>query len=301
VGSVGFTHGAVYRRDQLYIAAVDMELEEQDVYHGYVLRWKKGAWGQWSVANRIYALGVFDLVGGCTSFAMGPDGRIQVGDDRGFRWETIDTGEGHPTQQRPLTCLRKVANSIYAAGMSRMVYRRLSEGQWARIDQGVRVSRTSVEVTGFLAIDGFDEGELYAVGFHGQMWSYDGVAWRRLDGPTNLKLECVRCTELGEVFIAGSNGLILRGRNDAWEIVEQDQTRETFWGMEYAFGALYLSTAAGEIYRLSGNEFSRVVIDVGRPIGTRTLHYADNTLLSVGAHDLCVFDGRVWTRLSHPE
>jgi hypothetical protein len=301
VGRVGFTHGFVYRRDQLFIAAVDMDLEEEDVYHGYIVRWKNGAWAQWPVANRIYALGVFDLQGGLTSLAMGPDGRIQVGDNQGFRWETVDATEDGPTQRRTLTCLRRLASSVYAAGMSRMVYRRSAAGQWTRVDTGVRVPRNSPEVTGLLAIDGFSENDIYAVGFHGQIWRFDGVRWTSLDSPTNSKLECVRCTDTGEVFIAGSGGLILRGREDTWDIVEHDQTEETFWGLEYAFGAIYLSTAAGEIYHLVGNEVSRVEINVGKAIGTRSLHYADGVLLSTGAHDLCLFDGQTWTRLSHPE
>src|SRR5688500_137979 len=104
--TIGLTHGYVYRSNILFVAAVDLELEEQDVYHGYVMRWQDGVWGHWKVANRIYGFGVYDLVGGRTVLAMGPDGRIHVGDSRGFRWESVDSGPDGPSQRRPLTCLR---------------------------------------------------------------------------------------------------------------------------------------------------------------------------------------------------
>lgn len=297
---LGLTHGVVYRKDTLYVAAVDPALEDADVYHGYVMRWRAGDWGHWKVANRIYALGAYDVAGERTVFAMGPDGRVQVADGRGFRWEDMDPDGDGPSQRRPVGCLRRVGDFLYAAGMSRMVYRRSPAGKWERASAGALVPRSSPEVAGFLGLDGFDPGDVYAVGFHGAIWQSDGTRWHPNDSPTNLKLECVRCTDAGQVFIAGAKGMILRGRNDAWDVVEQDVTEETFWGMEYAFGALYLSTAAGEIFRLAGDEFAPVELGLGHPITTRALHFNDGLLLSTGSHDLCVFDGTRWTEIAHP-
>jgi hypothetical protein len=298
--TIGFTHGVVYRKQMLYVAAVNMDLEDRDFYHGYILRWDGVAWAHWPVENRIYALDAFDTRGGRTVLAMGPDGRVHVAEHRGFHWEMMDTADDGPSDHRCLTCLRRVGGHVYSAGMSRMVYRRpLDGGRWERADTGARVPRTSIDIAGFLSLDGFDERDLYAVGFHGDIWHSDGAYWQPLDSPTNLKLECVRCVEDGRVYIAGAKGLILRGRGASWDVVEQDLTEETFWGMEFAFGSLYLSTDVGLIYRLAGDVFSPVETGLGKRITTRGLHCNDGVLLSTGAHDLCLFDGQRWTEVSH--
>jgi hypothetical protein len=298
---VGFTHGAIYRKAEIYLAAVNIELEEEDVYHGYVVRWANGVWaGQWAIANRIYALGVYDLQRGRTTLALAPDGQIQVGDADGFRWESIDVTGDCPSQGRPVTCMRRVGNSIFVAGMSRMVYRRLADGMWTQFDDGMRVPRSSLDIEGFLGIDGFSEDDLYAVGYHGQIWHFNGRGWRQVDSVTNLKLECVRCAEDGNVYIGGSKGMVLCGREDSWTILEQDLTEETFWSLEYAFGSVFFATAGAGLYRLSARKLTS--IDTGwtpRP-ATRALHFNDGLLLSVGTHDVCTYDGDRWFRIDQP-
>jgi hypothetical protein len=298
---LGFTHGFVYDKDRLYMGAVDVDLEEEDVYHGYVLRWQAGQWGNWSISHRIYALGVYDTPKGRTSMVMAPDGQVQIGDADGFRWEDVDPHGDGPSERRPLTCLRQIGQHVFAVGMSRMGYRRpLAGGPWERIDAGLRVSHDSTEITGLLAVDGFDENDIYAVGFHGQMWHFDG-RWHPVQSLTNLKLECVRCASDGRVYVAGSHGVLLRGRGATWEIIPQEATEETFWGMEHAFGKLHLSTANGHLYRLDdGDEVVEVDLGLGEAVTTRSLHFNDGLLLSTGAYDLCVFDGQGWTRLAVP-
>ncbi len=297
----GLTHGFVYLKDELYLAAVDLELEEDNVYHGYVMRWLKGEWGHWKVANRIIGLGVYDIAGVATAFATGPDGRVQVRSQLGIQWEAVDSDGDGPWQRRPLTCVRRVGDHIYVAGMKRMVYRRALTGGWQRCDDGIRVPPESEEVTGLLDIHGFDEGELYAVGFQGQIWQHDGNHWWEIDSPTNRKLRHICCAETGQVFIAGSGGMILRGRHNAWEVVEQDVTEEAFSGIEYAFGSLYLATEVGDIYRLDAqDELTLVDTGNGKPSTTHSLHYNDGVLLSTGAHDIYLFDGERWMEIEHP-
>lgn len=294
---LGFTHGFVYSREWIYIAAVDLVLEEKDIYHAYVLRWQAGTWASWSIDHRIYALGVYDTQKGRTTMAMAPDGQVQIGDVDGFRWEAVDPDGDTPTERRPLTCMRRIAQSIWSVGMSRMAYRRdVASGPWERIDAGLRVPRSSPEVTGLLAVDGFAENDIYAVGFHGQVWHFDGQ-WQPVQSLTNLKLECVRCAPDGKVYIAGSRGVLLRGRDATWEIVPQDLTEDTFWSMEHAFGKLWLSTANGYLFTLEGDELVQIDLGVGKAVTTRTLHFNDGLLLSIGGRDLCVFDGQAWSRL----
>ncbi len=297
---LAIVHGCVYEEDLLYIAAVDPVLEDENVYHGYVMRWKQGEWGHWKVENRICALGAYDISGVRTVFAMGPDGRVHVTDKNGFHWEEVDTEGDGPSQRRALCCLRKIGDYIYTAGMSRMVYRRSLRGTWESASDGALVRRSSTEVTGFLGIDGFDSGDIYAVGFHGHIWHFDKTRWRQCVSPTSKKLTCVRCTETKQVFAAGAGGLILRGRQDTWEIIQQNMTEEDFSGMEYAFGSLFLATRSGEVFRLDGNELVRVNINLNHSVTTGTLHYANGLLLSVGTRDIYVFDGSSWNEIVHP-
>lgn len=296
-----FTKGFVYRKDWFYIVAVTADLDEKDIYHAVILRWKSGQWANWTIANRIISFCAFDGLAGVATLAMGIDGRIQVGDSAGFRWEMVDTGEEGPSNLRHLTAMRVVGRHVYVAGMARQVYcRPLLGGLWRRADAGALVSKKSLDIEGFKAIDGLNEEDLYAVGFHGQIWHCDGSRWNRLDSPTNTLMVCVQCVTPDLVFLSGSNGTVLKGNKNKWEVIHNGATREDFWGMEYFQGTLYLSTNQGALFKLEQDEIVPVDLSLGKDVSTNWLHANDGVLLSVGAHDLAMFDGTNWTEIAHP-
>ena len=282
----------------LYVAAVNLELEERDVYHGYGATLGDGDAGRTGRSRIGSTPGRLRRGMAARSWRWVPTGecrsrspRVPLGDGRHRRLR--------PQRRRDLP-EKRVGGLVYSAGMSRMVYRRpLNGGRWERADAGARVPRTSTEIAGFLDLDGFDERDLYAVGFQGHIWDSDGARWRRIDSPTNLKLECVRCAEDGRVYIAGAKGIILGGPRCVMGRHRARLDRGDLLGDGVCIGSIYLSTDVGFIYRLDGDALSPIETGLGRRISTRGLYYNDGVLLSTGAHDLCLFDGRGWAEVPH--
>lgn len=298
---IAFTHGFVRRRDELYVAAISLPLEAKNVHHGYMLRKRGGQWGHWSTDIRIAGICAVEVDGEAVVVVMGHDGWIEVLDSAGFHREHVDPGATGPSQLRHLKCIREIGGYLYVAGMARQVYRRsVRGGAWQRADVGLLVPRSSTELAGLLALDGFGPNEIYAVGFYGQIWRFDGRVWHAVESPTNLKLECVRCIRPGIVRIAGAGGIVLEGRGDSWLVIEQDHTEATFWGMEHAFGSTWLATDQGEIYRLADDELKPVNLGLGGTITTRGLHANDGLLLSIGEADLVAYNGVSWVPVTHP-
>jgi hypothetical protein len=298
---IAFAKGFVYNRNLLYITAVSEELDEQDVYHAIVLRRLDGQWAHWTVDDRIVSLCAFDGPDGRTVMAMGIDGRIQVADSTGRHWETVDTGDESPSRLRHLSVMRRIGQHVYVAGMARQVYRRLLlGGPWERSDQGVLVPRQSMEIAGFNGIDGLSESDIYAAGFYGQVWHYDGAVWRQLDSLTNVRLQCVRCVGPNLVFVCGAKGTVLSGHRDRWSVIHNDVTDQPFWGMEYFKGSLYLATDHSAIFKVDGDRIVPVGLGFETDVTTNWLHANEEVLLSVGHGDLVLFDGEVWARIPHP-
>jgi hypothetical protein len=233
-------------------------------------------------------------------FTVGFDGYAEISDERGTHAEAIDDSDAGPNDLRHITFVRPIGIHIVAVGMSRMVYQRhVGGGGWRAIDAGVRVPRSSSEVAGFKCIDGDDQGRYLAVGLYGELWLYESSHWRRLASPTRVPLEAVRWVG-NTVYVAGGNGVLLRGPPDALEILPHAATTQKFWSIESFEDTLYLATRDHSLWKLEGDALNPVVPAPGRSVTTGWLHANDGVLLSVGEHDAMVFDGKAWRMIEQP-
>lgn len=299
--TISFGKGFVYRRNWLYVTGSWDELDEQDVAHTLVFRWLDGEWGHWTIDQRIVSLCVYDAPKGRTVLSMSFDGAIEVRDDTGQRWEVVDEGDNGPSNLRHLTAMRMIGESVYVAGMRRQVYcRPLSGGAWKRVDKGTFVPLDRPEVTGFKAIDGLHEKDIYASGFFGEIWHWDGMAWAQLDSPTNVLLPSLKCVAPEIVYVAGVKGVVLRGDKNGWQAIANEATQDTFWGIEYYDGTLYLATGQGSLYKLDKEEIVPLELNLDKPFTTGWLHAHDGVLFSVGSRDLLLFDGNTWREIVMP-
>ncbi len=105
----------------------------------------------------------------------------------------------------------------------------------------------------------------------------------------------VKCTET-EVHVGGHGGVLLRGRGNAWEILDQQATSDDIWDLEWFQGILYVSTLSG-VFRWSGDGLEAVDFGPDLPKTTYQLTAADGVLWSVGRHDIMAFDGSCWKRI----
>lgn len=177
--------------------------------------------------------------------ALGRDGTV-------MRWGTdppaeewIDNSTDGPQNLGDLREIRTIESRAYVVGMRRTVYRCDGPRNWTRIDAGARTPDDDESDAGFDSIDGFGESEIYAAGWDGEVWRFDGTNWAKIESPTNLAIHRVVCGGDGNCYGCGQEGVIVRGRGSVWSIVAQDETDDTFWGAAWFRDRLYLSTANG--------------------------------------------------------
>ncbi len=112
--------------------------------------------------------------------------------------------------------------------------------------------------------------------------------------PTELALSKVRCAPDGYVYACGQSGVILRGRDDNWEIIGKGVTDEDLWGLEFFKGKLYAASMY-QLYQFDGKKMTEVTFGRCEPPSTcYHLSASEGTLWSVGAKDLLSFNGKTW-------
>lgn len=296
----GFTDGLIYGPEKVIAIASSASAEENDIDHAFICHFKDGSWNYWYEEISIIKVCVYDGKNGLTLVEMGTDGDIVVRDSVGYRLEVLSETE-RPNRLRPLSDIRQVGGYLYVTGMRRQVFRRaISDSVWRKSDEGAFVTSQSREVAGFLSIDGFSEDDIYAVGYNGQIWRFNGKMWHEVSSPTNLRLESVRCIG-NKVIAVGDEGVIISGRGDIWSVVEQNIFDEVFTDVECCFGRTFIATELGMLFSLEGGELLPQELDVTGEITTGQLHSNGDYLLSVGERNLLVFNGISWKSLPLPD
>lgn len=192
--------------------------------------------------------------------------------------------------------LREIGGHLYAVGMGRQVYRRLSSGQRVNCDDRLlHFSSDVLDIRGLNSIDGLSYDDIYAVGFGGEIWHCVCGTWREVSSPTNVILERVHTVRTDLVYAAGQSGVLLRGHQEIWEPIEQTATSGDFWGMAWFQNRLYLSNNDGIFVLTDQDEL--VPLDIGLP-GERTfgqLHSNRGALWSFGTqHCSWTENGKTW-------
>lgn len=294
----GYLFCSVLARGHVYIGAVALELEDAGHPHAILFERDRGAWSRWSMEHRLAGICAFTDGGIDKLLCIGERGDIEIVDSEGADEECIGDavrGPG-PGPLRPLRCVRIVGRHVYAAGAQRQVYRRrLDLPGWEAIDHGCAIGRSSTDIGSFHGIDGRDEHLLVAVGMGGAVWRCADGAWEALDSPASTTLECVLALG-GERFLAaGADGVLVSIDGSTVRLIDHGVSGETFVDCAFAFGAAYLCTDHGSLFRFDDLILSRV--DTGLPAGCggAALAFADSLLVFVTDARVLSFDGKAWT------
>lgn len=301
---VGYLTGFINENDSVVVVAASARLEEDDVAHSFVAVWNGKKWVTWDQEFSIVTLDAGPSAHVRSAVMVAMAGEVLAISDQGkTSLEKIGAGKDAPNRLRTLHEVRAIGGSFYVVGMRRQVFRRpITGGAWTKVDQGVFVPDTSKAIAGFLSVDGFSESEIYAVGYGGEIWLYNGKVWRQIDSPTNARLECIRCTSEGYALVSGVGGLILRGRGDSWTEVPQDVTREDLMSLAWLGGTAYIASEEGTVLTLKKDKVARIHIKTSKAEDPTTGFLDSNSkrLLSIGEEDIIVFDGNKWQSLSDP-
>jgi hypothetical protein len=197
-----------------------------------------------------------------------------------------------PGEGRPIRSLRRINDHIYCVGMSDFIYKGSLDLQWNEIGKGIH-GDGSIE-----SIDGFRDDELYAVGWNGMIWRYDGSMWYKVASPTNVILTDIRCASDGYAYCTGRSGVLLKGRHDEWEIAIDIEDMEDLWSVQDFEKSIYLSGISG-IYRYTDNELEELDIEsiLEEGITRYKLFRSANSIVSMGNKDIIKYDGDKWMRL----
>jgi hypothetical protein len=178
-----------------------------------------------------------------------------------------------------------------ACGMKRQVYRREAEGTWTAMHAPAPEKGNA----GFEAVAGFSSKEMYAAGWNGEIWEWNGKKWVNRSSPTNLILTGVCCASDGNVYACGKTGILLRGRHDSWKTVDLGDLKQDLWAVHDFKGKIYLATMQ-TLFTLGEGGLEPVEFGDDEPASCYRLTDAEGVLWSVGAADVFSYDGSVWTR-----
>lgn len=285
--------GAVRFNDLAYISTLDDNIELR-IEHSHFYTWDQGVWGyaegnHWPTASMTISQYPLQQM-----LAISPYGDVRLLGSGQESQEKISTSDGNPIDRGHLRQVRTVGQRTFAVGMNRQVYRRDGVDQWTCLDQTIRPAIG--ETKGFESIDGFDENDLYAVGWDGEIWHYNGQQWNQKESPTNLVLTRVLCAGNGQAYASGRRGLLIVGREDRWQTIEQEDVTSDIWDLAWYGDTLYLSTLRG-LYTLQGDNLVAVDFGEDTPASYYHLSVADGVLWSFGAKDIMAFDGHTWQRI----
>jgi hypothetical protein len=292
-----FVFGAVRYQDLAYLILSGDEMVTEKIPHSIVIEWDNGTWndgGQlsWRTAGVAIASKPREQL-----IVVGEFGDVLLLGSGDRHEEHVWHGERSPAERGPLRGIRSIGDSVFAVGMDRQVYRRDRAGVWSVHDSGLPPTIDTDAISGLESIDGFDEQDLYAVGWDGEIWWFQRRSWQQIASPTNLILTDVCCGGDGQVYACGQLGTILRGREGRWDILEQDAVKEDLWHAVWFGGSLYVASL-NALYTLVGDELEIVDPDVD-PAPETFFHLSvrDNVMWSIGAKDVLAFDGESWHRI----
>jgi hypothetical protein len=286
---VNFRTGALRSKEIGYILAEDENLVEQDASHTVVLTWHKGTYYkhplQWVAKSCCVVQKPKEQL-----LAISGDGDFLVFGQGDTLEGRVRKDPGPKDKTGPFRNVCVIDGTAYAVGMDRILYTRVSSEEWLPFDTGLPAGG-DLEF-----LDGFSKKDMYAVGWKGEIWHYDGRKWKLVGNPTNMILTSVVCAGDGNVYCVGQKGIVIRGRDTKWEVLEHQTTEGDLWDVEWFNDTVWVSSMQ-LVYTLKGDELAPVDFGKDEPDTTYHLSTAGGVLWSIGQKDIMAFDGKKWTRV----
>lgn len=279
--------GAARFHDLIYLVTKDRGLVESDIEHSRFIAFDQG---------QLAHMGDRNWSAAAVCVAKKPaEKMVAVGEDGDVFTYVGGTVRDEMIEPRPITLrgIGVVDGFPIACGMNRQAFKRGNENSWTSMHAPAPASD---ENAGFEAIDGYAEDEVYAVGWNGEIWEWNGEKWTQHPSPTNLILTGICCAGDNKVYICGQHGTLIRGRHDEWQVIELEDIIDDFWDISSFNDTLYLTTMT-MLFTFINGELAPVDFGADSPATCYRLTHAESVLWSVGSDDVFCFDGSAWTRV----
>ena len=278
-----------------YLRATSRSHDDEAADMTIMMRSIDGAWANYEIDAAVVAHNAFDS-NGRHVFSLTPFGDLHIASPSGFFWEKLDPDpSSSPNRLRHMRDIQRIGESHFAVGMGRMAYERSPNGLWKRIDGNMR----SLTGCGLLSVGGCDRENVYACGFRGEIWHFDGRQWQSIDSPTNVKLEQIKVFNPTEVVCSGARGIVIIGDGASWNVLRPTTSGSVLWGLTKYNDEIYVADNA-QIYVVRGDELMPIELPFDRKVSTGRLQAKDGVLWSIGENDLLSFNGVQWTAIDYP-
>jgi hypothetical protein len=279
-----------------WLAMAMDDVAAQGIEHSAILKLTRGVFE--SVCLKMFRCKhVAWLPGLQEAVFVGDNGECAVvASDGSDRDEYVTRSQRSPRNTGHIRAAAKLGNDVIVVGMQRQAYRRLGSGQWVDMNRGIP-SAAGAETSGFECVLALSETEIYAAGWRGELWLFEGEDWRRLDSPTNRIITSLGLNPNGEVFACGRNGLLIAGRKDTWRLISDSACPDDLWALAAGSGVQF-AAALRRLYTLNDDGTATVVpLD---ELGAESFGYLASTsdvVWSLGEKDFLSFDGARWSRI----
>lgn len=278
-----FAQCAVGSRSRAWFTA-----EEQDDFR--LLQLKEGKWAARTPDWPIGCLcGVDRGKGDYEVLALGNDGELLIGTPGSFSESHLDPVGRGPSRYGVLRDIRWIDDEVFAVGMSRQAYRRKGD-VWQDISGSMRKAGNGP--SGLNSVHGLSPKDVFAVGFGGEVWFYDGASWEQVDSPTSVALHRVLALPSGHVIACGAGGVLLQGTREAIAPVQNEATRDNLYGLAFFRGRVYVSSLKA-LFAIGGNGLEPVNLGVTGALTFGSLDACADVIWSVGARHLFASDDGV--------
>ena len=288
-----FIGGVEMSNGSFFLSTQDPNLSLRSNPHSGLVLWTaQDGWQELGMEPQI-TVDVATAKDGTVAMIMDPFGNILEFDGEYLDETKVTDAAGEPPRFE-LRCMRGIGGSVHVGGVGRLGYRRQAGGAWQMTTtEAMQQFDTPVA---FAGIDGFSDSELYAAGWEGEIWSFDGRGWTSQHSPTNLILNDI-CAGPDICVAVGLSGRVMSGRGDSWKMIEHDATSEPFWSVRAYDGAFYMSTING-IYKLENGEVTLFQSLDGIVRTSYALAVGPSGLWSIGSQDVALFDGNTWQTIA---
>src|SRR5439155_11744819 len=103
-----------------------------------------------------------------------------------------------------------------------------------------------------------------------------------------------------EIYICGGQGTLLRGNRRGWEVIGKIDMTDYIWDLEVFCGKIYLAVE-DRIMVYEEGEIREVDTNLKPQIDAYRLSSRARVLWSFGENDLAYYDGKLWSRVVHPD